>query len=172
MTGIREHRDIDTNRFIAGLHLNLDKLGIKKDAAHVEAGGAADEINSVLGVLFIPEFYKHPVPSDQVKTTFDNEATAHVDEITTSAIEEGVSADTNSDQDQIVKQVLNKANDDSDFQLELLENGSAALSQFKLSSEAKAAIASGDVQWVNDNVDNVTESEKAFLYQRLEREAW
>ncbi len=172
MIKIKEYSDTASTRFNPGLHLNLDKLGIKKDIAHVEAGSNVDEISSVLGVLFVPEFYKHPVSSDQVRTIFDNEVTAHVEETVTSAIEENASTDTNADQGQIVKKVLKKAIDNPDFRLELLENGSAALSQFKLSSEAKAAIASGDVRWVNDNADDITESEKAFLYQRLEREAW
>jgi len=72
----------------------------------------------------------------------------------------------------VVKQALNKAVNDQDFLRQLLEKGSAALSKFKLTSEAKAAIASGDVQWVYDNVGDIPERQMAFLYKRLEREAW
>jgi len=96
----------------------------------------------------------------------------HVEEAVISEIDAKTSVDANADQGLIVKQVLNKAIDDPDFRLKLLENGSEALSRYKLSSEAKAAIASGDVQWVKDNVDDITDREMTFLYQRLEREAW
>ena len=75
-------------------------------------------------------------------------------------------------QGSIVKQVLNKAINDQDFWVDLLENGSVALSEFKLSSKAKTAIASGDVQWVYKNVGDLPERQMAFLYKRLEREAW
>jgi len=77
--------------------------------------------------------------------------------------------DAKATQGLIVKQVLNRAIDDLDFWVDLLNNGSIALSEFNLSNEAKAAIASGDVQWVYDNVADIQESEMAFLYGRLER---
>ena len=86
-----------------------------------------------------------------------------------SEISENTSVNAKVAQGLIVKQVLNNAINDQDFWVDLLENGSAALSEFNLSSEAKAAIASGDVQWVYDNVSDIQESETAFLYKRLER---
>ena len=89
-----------------------------------------------------------------------------------SEISKNTSVDAKVAQGLIVKQVLNKAINDQDFWVDLLENGSLALSEFDLSSEAKAAIASGDVQWVYDNVSDLPEREMAFLYKRLEREAW
>jgi len=89
-----------------------------------------------------------------------------------SEISENTSVEEKAAQGLIVKQVLSKAINDQDFWVNLLENGSLALSEFNLSSEAKAAIASGDVQWVYDNVSDIQEREMAFLYKRLECEAW
>ena len=86
-----------------------------------------------------------------------------------SEISENTSVDAKVAQNLVVKQVLNKAINDQDFWVDLLENGSLALSEFNLSSEAKAAIASGDVQWVYDNVADIQKREMAFLYKRLER---
>jgi len=52
-----------------------------------------------------------------------------------------------------------------------MENGSVALENYTLSSEAKAAIASGDLKWINENVGELTQKQLMFIYKRLEREA-
>ena len=53
-----------------------------------------------------------------------------------------------------------------------MKNGSLALAKYQLSSEAKAAIASGDLKWINENVGELTQKQLMFIYKRLEREAW
>jgi hypothetical protein len=53
-----------------------------------------------------------------------------------------------------------------------MENGSVALEEYQLSSEAKAAIVSGDLRWINQNVGELTQKQLMFIYKRLEREAW
>jgi len=68
--------------------------------------------------------------------------------------------------------VLNRTADDEDFWIELMEKGSAALEGYRLSTEAKAAIASGDLNWINRNVGELTQKQLMFIYKRLEREAW
>lgn|GEM_PF-1613075 len=171
MINANEYRDINASKFNDGLHLNLEKLRIIKDANQVETGSGTDEINSVLGVLFVPDFYKQHTPSEQAKSLPADEVQAPVKETVPLDFEKNTPLNE-VDQGSIVKQVLNKAIDNPDFWLELLENSSSALSQYKLTREAKAAIASGDVQWVNENVGGLTEKEKAYLYHRLEREAW
>jgi hypothetical protein len=47
-----------------------------------------------------------------------------------------------------------------------------ALDDYHLSNEAKAAIASGDLKWINENVGELTQKQLMFIYKRLEREAW
>jgi len=71
-----------------------------------------------------------------------------------------------------VIQALNRTADDSEFWRDLMENGSVALEGYHLSSEAKAAIASGDLKWINENVGELTQKQLMFIYKRLEREAW
>jgi len=68
--------------------------------------------------------------------------------------------------------VLNRTADDEGFWIELMEKGSAALDGYRLSMEAKAAIASGDLNWINQNVGELTQKQLMFIYKRLEREAW
>lgn len=86
-----------------------------------------------------------------------------------SQVGENTFVDNSDAQDLIVKQVLNKAIDDPNFWVDLLENGSSALTEYNLSWEAKAAIVSGDVRWVYDNVADIQDREMTFLYKRLER---
>jgi hypothetical protein len=50
--------------------------------------------------------------------------------------------------------------------------GSEALRGYHLSNEAKAAIVSGDLRWINQNVGELTQKQLMFIYKRLEREAW
>ena len=71
-----------------------------------------------------------------------------------------------------VIEVLNRTADDSKFCLNLMENGSQALNTYTLSSEAKAAILSGDLGWINQNVGELTQKQLMFIYKRLESEAW
>ena len=71
-----------------------------------------------------------------------------------------------------VLSVLNRTSDDSDFWYDLMEKGSDALEGYRLSSESKAAIISGDLKWINENIGELTQKQLMFIYKRLEREAW
>jgi hypothetical protein len=53
-----------------------------------------------------------------------------------------------------------------------MENGSAALAEYQLSGRAKYAISQGDLNWINENVGELTQKQLMFIYKRLEREAW
>lgn len=71
-----------------------------------------------------------------------------------------------------VIRALNRTSEDSRFWNALMEFGSAALEEFQLSNEAKAAIVSGDLRWINEHVGELTQKQLMFIYKRLEREAW
>ena len=71
-----------------------------------------------------------------------------------------------------VMNVLNRTAEDRHFWTQLLENGSLALNGYRLTQEAKAAIISGDLKWINENIGELTQKQLAFVYKRLEREAW
>lgn len=71
-----------------------------------------------------------------------------------------------------VIQALNRTTEDKAFWRDLMENGPLALEGYQLSSEAKAAIASGDLKWINENVGELTQKQLMFIYKRLEMEAW
>lgn len=71
-----------------------------------------------------------------------------------------------------VMKVLNRTAEDRDFWRDLMEAGEDALDGYRLSSEARAAILSGDLRWINEHVGELTQKQLMFIYSRLEREAW
>jgi DNA-binding NtrC family response regulator len=71
-----------------------------------------------------------------------------------------------------VSRVLDRTAQDRTFWRDLMEMGSEALKSYHLSNEAKAAIVSGDLRWINQNVGELTQKQLMFIYKRLEREAW
>jgi len=75
-------------------------------------------------------------------------------------------------QKQEVIRVLTRASEDENFWEDLLKNGSTALRDYKLSNKAKAAIVSGDLEWINRNVGKLTEQQLQWIRARLEMERW
>lgn len=71
-----------------------------------------------------------------------------------------------------VIRVLEKANQDEQFWRGLMESDSTVLAGYRLSSQAKAALFSGDLGWIKRQVGELTEEQLTFIYRRLEREAW
>ena len=71
-----------------------------------------------------------------------------------------------------VIEVLNRTIVDKTFWQALMEKGSDILQSYRLSPAAKAAIVSGDLEWIRNNVGSLTQEQLAFLYKRLEREYW
>ena len=67
---------------------------------------------------------------------------------------------------------LDRAADDMDFWRDLWVNGSEALEGYRISNEAKSAIISGDLRWINENVGELTQKQLMFILKRLEREVW
>ncbi len=71
-----------------------------------------------------------------------------------------------------VIRALNRTYEDPEFWRDLTVLGSEALGEYRLSPEAKAAIASGDLKWINEEVGELTQKQLKFIYRRLERECW
>jgi formate/nitrite transporter len=68
--------------------------------------------------------------------------------------------------------VLAKARDDNAFLAKLADNSHDALSGYNLSPEAKAALASGDVGWLESKVGVLDEPLRTWLTSRLSQEKW
>ena len=72
----------------------------------------------------------------------------------------------------LVKEVLRLASRDPNFGASLLMQGSRVLSGYALSSEAKAAIVSGDIAWIETECGELSAEERNWLERRLQAEIW
>jgi formate transporter len=68
--------------------------------------------------------------------------------------------------------VLAKARDDNAFMAQLSENPNKALKGYNLSNDAKAALASGDLTWLESRVGFLDEPLRTWLTSRLSQEKW
>ena len=71
-----------------------------------------------------------------------------------------------------VMRVLDRTATDADFWKDLMKKGSKALEGYRLTLEAKAAIISGDVDWLEKNVGKLSKEQLTFIYERLGKEDW
>ena len=109
------------------------------------------------------DFLPKPFTDDQIKTAI-NEALKHHDA--------GPFHLFSLIQKREVLGVLSRAADDQNFWDDLMKLGSEALEKTQLISDAKAAIASGDLKWINENVGELNQKQLKFIYKRLERETY
>jgi hypothetical protein len=72
----------------------------------------------------------------------------------------------------LVRKVLRLAATDPAFGARLLEEGGSALRGLSLSSEAKAAILSGDIPWIEKRCGKLSSEERDWLERRLQAEIW
>jgi len=116
------------------------------------------------------DFLPKPFTEEQIKAAVDDVFKERVEE-TAEALETGAEEGKLIQKREVI-QALNRTAEDKDFWRDLMENGTLALEGYQLSSEAKTAISSGDLKWINENVGELTQKQLMFIYKRLEREAW
>jgi DNA-binding response OmpR family regulator len=122
--------------------------------------------------LGVHDFLPKPFTEDQIKAAIDEALKEHVAKPVEAVVKKAETEEEKLIQRREVLGVLSRTAEDMDFWSELMENGSVALADYQLSSEAKAAIASGDLKWINENAGELTQKQLMFIYKRLEREAW
>jgi DNA-binding NtrC family response regulator len=71
-----------------------------------------------------------------------------------------------------VLKILERAAHDSDFVSALYYEGADALKDYNLTAPEKLAILTGDLLWIEENVGELTETQKRWLQQRLSAEIW
>jgi len=120
----------------------------------------------------VRDFLPKPFTEEQIKVAVDYALKKHSEEAEKAAVKEPETEEEKLIQKREVMQVLNRTAEDREFWRELMEKGSEALKGYHLSNRAKAAIASGDLKWINENVGELTQKQLMFIYKRLEREAW
>ena len=68
--------------------------------------------------------------------------------------------------------VLARARDDTKFLAKLADNPNQALKAYNLTPEAKAALESGDIRWLESRVGTLDEPLRTWLTSRLAQEKW
>jgi hypothetical protein len=76
------------------------------------------------------------------------------------------------DSKQDILRVLDKAADDNGFITELTYRGPEALASYSLTTEAEAALLSGDIRWIEAHVGKLSEPQQTWLWCRLGQEIW
>jgi FixJ family two-component response regulator len=118
------------------------------------------------------DYLAKPFTDDQIKASVGEALKGKRAE----RVEEGLARPKSEEEKLIQKRevvrALNRTAEDEGFWKDLMANGSSALGGYTLSNEAKAAIASGDLRWLNREVGELTQKQLKFIYKRLEREAW
>ncbi len=117
------------------------------------------------------DFIAKPFTEEQIKTAIDDALAANLSRIEKMSGSDRKRAKTSIEKREVLK-VLNRTADDSEFRVRLIDQGSSALSEYTMSSKAKAAIASGDLKWINENIGELNQKQLMFIYKRLEQEAW
>jgi DNA-binding response OmpR family regulator len=120
----------------------------------------------------VHDFLPKPFTEDQIKASINEALASQKPKPGIKSLKKAETAEEKVIQKREVANVLNRTAEDNDFWMDLMENGSMALDGYPLSIEAKAAIASGDLRWINQNVGELTQKQLMFIYKRLEREAW
>jgi hypothetical protein len=73
---------------------------------------------------------------------------------------------------QEVLRVLERAADDNDFLAALTYRGPEALASYHLTTEAEAALLSGDIRWIEAHVGKLDKRQQTWLWCRLCQENW
>ena len=160
--------DINGMDVIREIKANKPEMEIIVITGHGNAATAVEAMK-----LGVSDFIPKPFTEDQIKAAISEALKTEEKEVPReTTVSEPSTEEERLIQKREVIQVLNRTWEDSDFWLDLMENGSEALAQYRLSSQARAAITSGDLKWINENVGELTQKQLMFIYKRLEREAW
>jgi len=171
----------DYDLLMADLHLpDIDGMQVVKRAKEtrpdteviVMTGYATSNLAVDAIKLGAHDFIAKPFTEEQIKTVIKDALDFNASKTSQENLSLLDSEDNKSIEKREVLNVLNRTSEDENFWLHLMEEGSAALAEYTLTSEAKVAIASGDLQWINENIGELTQKQLMFIYKRLEREAW
>jgi hypothetical protein len=74
--------------------------------------------------------------------------------------------------DQDILRVLDRAANDDAFIAALTYNGHETLESYHLTTEAEAALLSGDIGWIETRIGRLDERQQTWLWCRLGQEIW
>ena len=119
----------------------------------------------------VTDYLRKPFTEEEFMTAVDGALKKEAQKITREEVLVSAEKERLIQKREVIR-VLNRTTDDEVFWQDLMNMGSEALGEYNLTPAAKAAIASGDLKWINDHVGELTQKQLMFIYKRLEREAW
>ncbi len=148
---------------------------LKKNSPDTEVivitGRATSDIAVDAMKLGVCDFLAKPFSENQIKSAIDKALAVNLSRINKMSESNRRIAKASIEKREVLK-ILNRSSDDNAFRVRLIDNGSSALSEYSISHEAKAAIASGDLRWIKNNIGKLSPKQLMFIYKRLEQEAW
>ncbi len=159
--------DIDGMQVIKQVRQSNPETGVIVMTGYATSALAVDALK-----LGASDFIAKPFTEDQIKASIDEALLAHFKKMGTAKVDSQSSLDAISIQKREVLKVLNRTCEDRRFSSNLMKKGGDALWEYTLSNEAKAAIGSGDLGWINKNVGELTQKQLMYVYKRLELEVW
>ena len=158
---------------IDGMDVIREIKSTRPDTIVVVITGYASVDSAVTSMkLGAHDYLSKPFTDDQIKSSVGRALKRKQEELPPVSAPKAATAEEKLIQKREVMRVLNRTADDRDFWNELMESGSEALRDYHLSLEAKAAIISADLKWLNEQIGELTQKQLMYIYKRLEREAW
>jgi formate transporter len=94
---------------------------------------------------------------------------SQLEELISNKLKEPAALDTGG---KAILAVLSKARDDTNFLARLAEDPEQTLKDYDLTSEEKAALASGDIRWIESKLGTLDKPLRTWLTARLAQEKW
>ncbi|RMG55512.1 MAG: response regulator [Bacteroidetes bacterium] len=118
------------------------------------------------------DYLPKPFTEDEFKNVVHEVLKDRLEQLTKGRLESVESHTAKLIEHREVMRVLNRTADDKGFWNALMESGVEALSEYNLSAQAKTAIITGDLSWINKHIGELTQKQLLFLYRRMEMETW
>jgi DNA-binding response OmpR family regulator len=119
------------------------------------------------------DYLPKPFTDDQIKSAVGRAVKQKQAELPSVSAPETTTAEEKLIQKREIFRVLNRTAEDRDTWNGTMEGGgSEALRDYHLSDEAKAAIGSADLKWLNEQIGELSQKQLAFIFKRLERQAY
>jgi DNA-binding response OmpR family regulator len=122
--------------------------------------------------LGVCDYLSKPFSDDAFKSAVKGALGEREEKFTKEALNTFEAEDKKLIQKKEVMRVLDRTTRDEKFWCMLMENPTAVLKEYHLSSEARAAIISGDLDWIKKNVGQLSKEQLTYIYRILEREVW
>lgn len=118
------------------------------------------------------DYLPKPFTDDQIKSAVNRAVKQKQSELPSVSAPKTATAEEKLLQKREIFRVLNRAAEDHDTWNGTMEGGSESLRDYHLSDEAKAAIGSADLKWLNEQIGELSQKQLLYIYKRMKREAW